>query len=227
MDYEYKNQHFSVEIAEALLTKRRSTGIRIKQVEKILLRLHSTHGGLEPPEGECSLVMVKQALRNLSSVAKASEISKDFWRYARANQWICGEGKHWVYLYYFSRDKQDAEHKGQSVWECKIGKVDGVNNKGEIIYDAPERRVKNQTRGTPVRPITALLFRTDLHTALENAIHAILTLQGNHLAQAQGREWFLTNPSDVVHIVASIDFGLLSPVYNLSPILENFERIAS
>ena len=44
------------------------------------------------------------------------------------------------------------------------------------------------------------------------------------LRQVRHPKWFLTNPSEVVGIVATIDFGLLSPVFNLSPILENFER---
>ena len=224
MDYEYKNQHFSVEIAEALLTKRRSTGIRIKRVEKILLRLHSTHGGLEPPEGECSLVMVKQALRNLSSVAKASEISKDMWRYAKTDQWIFGHGKHWVYLYYFPEDKKAAEDEEKSVWHCRIGRVDGVDKGGKLLYDAPEKRVDNQTRSYRQKPITALLIRADRHDALETAIQKILTLRKQDIPSAPGNSWFWTNPREVVSIVASIDFGLLSPVRNLSPIFETFER---
>ena len=43
------------------------------------------------------------------------------------------------------------------------------------------------------------------------------------LRQVRHPKWFLTNPSEVVGIVATIDFGLLSPVFNLSPILENFD----
>ena len=224
MDYKYKDQHFSVEIAQALLADARASGSKMRHIRAYLLSKHQERGGLEPPEGQSGNPIVQSALEKLQKIAKTSAMGNNVWRIAKKNQWIFGEGQHWVYLYYFSRDKQDAERKGQSVWECKIGKADGVNNEGKIIYDAPEKRVQNQTRGTPKAPIIALLFRTDLHKALEDAIHAILTLQGKHLAQAQGREWFLTNPSDVVHIVAGVDFGLLSPVYNLSPILENFER---
>ena len=59
---------------------------------------------------------------------------------------------------------------------------------GNLKRDAPETRVKNQTRGTPEEPIIALLLRTDLHDTLESVIQGILTLQGKHLPNAQGRE---------------------------------------
>ena len=219
MDYKYKSQHFSVEIAEALLVEIWTSATKVGTIRKHLLHKHKEHGGLEPPEGGSGSITVFRALDNLRKKAKTSLIGNQVWRIAQKDQWIFGEGAHWVYLYYFSQDKQEAESKGKSVWKCKIGKTDGVDQNGKIKYDAPETQVRNQTRGTPAPPITALLFRTDLHKVLEDAIHAILTLQGKHLSQAQGKEWFLTNPSDIVKIVAEIDFGLLSPVIDLNTLL--------
>ena len=226
MDYKYKDQHFSVEIAEALLADVSTSGSEIATIREYLLRKHLESGGLGLPDSmdeEDGTRLVETALRNESKKAKTSRVHRNVWRIAKPAQWIFGEGKHWVYLYYFDQDKKESESKGKSVWRCKIGKTDGVDRDGKIKYKAPETRVNNQTRGAPVPPIIALLFRIDLHKALEDAIHAILTLQGKHLPKAQGNEWFRTNPSDVVHIVAQIDFGLLSPVYNLSPILEKIK----
>ena len=212
MDYEYKDQQFSVEIAEVLIPERWSVGTGITVLKKRVLSSHTQRGGLEPPEGENSRVMIKKALQNLCSIAKASEISPNVWRYGIDHLWIFGQGKHWVYLYYFPNDKSDAGDKGQSVWKCKIGKADGVDKNGKIVYDAPDRRVRNQTRGYHTKPVIALLLKTDLHGALEKVIHGILTLQDKALPLVQGKEWFLTSPSEVVKIVAESHSASLAPV---------------
>ena len=227
--YEYKDQHFSVEIAETLiLEKTQTTGALIEEIKKHLLDLHLKSGGLglEDDEFGAGTLVVQSALRNCEKKAQASFIrqKRPRWRIAKSNQWIFGTGKHWVYLYYFSRDKSDAASKGLSLWECKIGRADGVNKKGRRVYDAPERRVKSQTSGCPKTPIIGLLFRTNRHVALEKAIHGILTVREQDIPQNQGTEWFLTNPCEVVEIVAKIDYGLLSPVNNLSPVLLGMER---
>ena len=225
MDYEYKDQHFSVEIAEALIPEKWSTGNRIKNVEKRVLSSHIHRGGLEPPEGENIRVMVSKALRNLSSVAKASEISKNVWRYGHTDQWIFGTGKHWVYLYYFPEDKQDAEPKPNGLfWPCRIGATDGVDKHGNIKYEAPKKRIENQTRSYRQKPITALLIRADRNIALEKAIQASLTVREQDIPEAPGNSWFSTNPCEVVEIVAQIGYGLLSPVNNVAAVLLGMKR---
>ena len=216
MEYEYKDQHFSVEIAEALLTKIPTYALRTRTIRGALLGYHAGEGGLEPLEGRSGSIIMGRALNNLQKIAKTSAMGNNIWRIAHKDQWIFGDGKHWVYLYYFDQDKQDAEIKGQSVWRCKIGSTKGLDQNGKIKFDAPEARVKNQTRGTPEPPHIALLFRTNLHETLEKVIHGILTLQGKHLRHAQGVEWFLTNPREVVHIVGHIDYhGLIYPVVKI------------
>ena len=215
MDYEYQNQHFSIEIAEALIKKRHGTRVPLTYVAKKVLTIHMESGGLEPPEGEINLDMVKQALQNLSFVAKASEISKDVWRYVKSDQWIFGTGKDWVYLYYFPEEKEKAEDEGESVFPCKIGKVDGVDRKGKIKYDAPEKRVEALIRGAREFAKIPLLLRTDSHTTLETVIHKHLDLQRKSISNRPSKEWFLTSPSEVIDIVEMIDSGLLSPVRSL------------
>ena len=222
MDYEYKDQQFSVEIAEALIQEKYTSRASLTYVENRVLKSHIDRGGLDPPEEECSRVMVKKALQNLSGFAKASEISKNMWRYANTER-IFGEGKHWIYLYYFPQEKRDAEKKDRSVFPCKIGKADGIGRNGNIKYDAPEKRVEALTRGAREFAKIPLLFRTDTHTTLETAIHKNLELQRKNIPNRPSKEWFLTNPREVVKIVADINFALLHPAYNVSAILADME----
>lgn len=223
MDYEYKDQQFSVEIAEALIQKRYTSRASLTYVEKKVLTIHMERGGLEPPEEDDSGVIVKKALQNLSGFAKASEISPNVWRYVRSDQWIFGTGTHWIYLYYFPQEKHDAEENGRSVFPCKIGKANGLTHKGKIKYDAPEKRVESLTRGAREFPKIPLLFRTDTHTDLETAIHKYLKLQRKSIRNRPSKEWFFTNPRKVVEIVADINVALLYPAYNFSAILADME----
>lgn len=223
VDYKYKDQHFSQEIAEALLAEIWTSRLSIPSIRKKLLDLHLIKSGEHPnifdlPDPEADSI-VQEALEKLSKKAMTSYIHRDIWRIAKPDQWIFGTGKHWVYLYYTPQDKQDAASKGKSIWSCRIGKTDGVDENGQIKYDAPETRVKNQTLSYRQKPITALLIRADKHTALETAIHRILTLREQDDPNAQGNSWFFTNPREVVEIVANINLDLLSPVIMLPPVL--------
>ena len=223
MDYEYKDQHFSVEIAETLIPEGYSHGNRLRDLTDRVMESHINRGGLGPPEGENSHEMVQKALQKMSAVAKASEISPNRWRYGHTDQWIFGTGENWIYLYYFPQEKRDAEEKGSSVFPSKIGKADGVSRNGHIKYDAPEKRVESLTRGAREIAKIPLLFRTDSHTTLETAIHKHLELQDKRIRNRPSKEWFLTNPLEVVIIVAEINFDLLRPVYNFSAFFADME----
>ena len=226
MDYEYKDQQFSVEIAEALLSRPQvsSTGAKIETIRTFLLDYHLEQGGFGLPDSEdeeddifdseetWEISIVVQALQNLSKKAKASHIHKDIWRIAKADQWIFGTGGHWVYLYYLPEDKKNAESKGKSIWQCRIGATDGVDKNGAIKYKAPDTRVENQMRSYRQKSITALLIRADRHLALETAIQKILFIREREVRDAPGDSWYWTNPSEVVRIVYEIKPGLLSPV---------------
>lgn len=236
MDYEYKDQHFSVEIAEALLTQVPSTGSKIDILKTALLDYHRDKGGFGLPDSEDSededifdvktvleIGIVGRALENLSKKAKASRIHKDIWRISKTDQWIFGTGKHWIYLYYFPQEKRDAEEKGRSVFPGKIGKADGVDRNGNIKYDAPEKRVETLTGGAREFPKIPLLLRTDKHASLETAIHKHLELQGKRLRKRPSTEWFITTPREVIKIVAGIKITLLHPAYNFSAILSDMK----
>ena len=141
MDYKYKDQHFSVEIAEALLAEQRlyTLGAKIKTIRNVLLSEHRIRRGLKPPEGQRGSVIVRRALGNLQKKAMTSPIGNQRWRVAKPDQRIFGTGKHWVYLYYFPQDKKAAASKGKDVWRCKIGSAGGFTRTGKLKTAAPEK----------------------------------------------------------------------------------------
>ena len=195
--YSHKGKPLTQSVAqEIILTKTYTSGSSIKVIAKHVGETHEKNGGL-PPEKDLEEI-IKSALRYLSQFGDANRIAPDIWRIPHSNQKIFGSGKHWIYLYYFSTDKKKAKSDSMSpyddeddlFWPCKIGKTD----------KDPEDRVKAQTSGVPVPPHIGLLLRTDEHVALEKAIHGILTVRGRHLKELQGKEWFLTNPKEVIGI---------------------------
>jgi hypothetical protein len=90
--------------------------------------------------------ITKKVLRQLSDDGKAQQISKDEWekfelldfigdkqrkriseekwRIPPVCQQIFGKGEGWVYLYYFDKEKAEAQDQGNEVWPCKIGRTE-------------------------------------------------------------------------------------------------------
>jgi len=120
---------------------------------------HEKNGGL--PSKKDLEEIIKSALRYLSQFGEANQIASDIWRIPRSNQKIFGSGKHWIYLYYFSADKEKAKSDSMSpyddedvlFWRCKIGKAD----------KDPEARVKTQTTGVPI-PLISNFFSEQMNT---------------------------------------------------------------
>lgn len=108
---------------------------------------------------------------------------------------ITGSGKSSVYLYYYPQYRESAESKGEKVWECKIGRTK---------HDKADGRIRNQATGLPERPMIGLHIKTDWPKEVEDIIHDILKVRGKHIADAPGREWFVTSPSEVEEIYNSI-----------------------
>ena len=154
--YSHKDKPLTQSIAEEIISSRIYTksidGASIASITKLMCRTHEEEGGL-PAEKDLEEI-AKRALQNLSHSGKANRISSDLWIIPRyPYQQIFGSGKHWVYLYYFSADKKEAESNYKSVWRCKIGKAD----------KNPENRVKSQTSGVPV-PLELLFFSEQMNT---------------------------------------------------------------
>ena len=194
-NYEYHGESLSVLAAMDILKvhyttdEAMKTGSSIKGLMSLVDKYHQEHGGL-PTDSDNLKMILTSALDFLSKSGRANEISKDHWRLPKSDQRIFGSGEHWVYLYYFDQDKNTAESQGKGRWRCRVGRA----------TSDPEGRITRPTKGTPVPPRGAILFRTDKWVELEGAIHRTLKLRGRHLEKLQGVEWFNTTPDEVVEI---------------------------
>ena len=103
-----------------------------------------------------------------------------------------GSGTGSVYLYYYPRDKESANSKRESLWECNIGRT----------KRSPSKRVREQKdKFDHQNPEIGLEIKTNNPRALEKAIHAILELKGQRVeTSGGGSEWFLTSPTEVAGI---------------------------
>lgn len=110
---------------------------------------------------------------------------------------IIGSGKQSVYLYYYPAYRRLAELQDEEVWACKIGKA----------KNDPLIRISSQTRtALPEYPTVGLIIKTNEFALMETTIQNILKLQGKHIRNAPGTEWFLTSPSEVERVYES-NFG--------------------
>ena len=101
---------------------------------------------------------------------------------------IIGSGRQSVYLYYYPAYQRLAELQGEEVWACKIGKA----------RNDPLIRISSQTRtALPEYPKVGLIIKTNEFALMETTIQNILKLQGKHMQNAPGTEWFLTSPNEV------------------------------
>lgn len=101
-----------------------------------------------------------------------------------------GSGSGCIYVYSYPIYQSAAESKGETIWECKVGKT--VND--------PTFRVKEQTTGMPESPKIYLVIKTDKPELLEKIIHNILDFRGKKKPNSPGAEWFITSPGEVEDI---------------------------
>ena len=104
-----------------------------------------------------------------------------------------GSGKKSVYLYYYQWDRDSAKSKGESVWECKIGKTERPL----------QERLRQQATDTEKFKL-GLHIKTDEPKKIEDIIHNELKKHGKHIGASLRKEWFLTSPSEVEEIYKSI-----------------------
>lgn len=121
----------------------------------------------------------------IPEVEVIEEVVKDTVEYT-ADKTI-GSGDNSVYVYYYDTYKKYAETRGQSIWECKIGRTD----------KDPLQRIFGQA-GTcyPELPHIALIIKCSNSLQLESALHNILKLRNRWIENAPGTEWFLTSPAE-------------------------------
>lgn len=195
-NYKYENQHFTQMAAVHILDRYIAGRFKITAIIKFVGNYHEEHGGVLTDSGDLDR-RVRNALDSLSLSGRAVEESQDFWILPPDDQRIFGNGENWVYLYYFDHHKRDAVSQEKDIWHCKIGST----------HRNPGDRIRELTRGYPTTPTIALLFRTDKHEVLEKTIHRILELRGKHIENAQGDEWFWTNPDIVLEIYDFVIYG--------------------
>ena len=109
---------------------------------------------------------------------------------------IIGEGDNSVYLYYFENYRKLADIEGRQEFPCKIGRSE---------RDPILRVLSQSSTALPEVPTIARLFKTNDGSALETAIHAILSLRGKEIEDSPGTEWFLTSPDEVDAIVRFVN----------------------
>jgi len=104
-----------------------------------------------------------------------------------------GSGGKSVYLYYYQWDRDSAKSKGESVWECKIGKA-----------ERPLQERLREQATDPEKFRLGLHVQTDRPKKIEDIIHDELKKRGKHRGESLRKEWFLTSPSEVEKIYKSI-----------------------
>jgi predicted transcriptional regulator len=103
-----------------------------------------------------------------------------------------GEGKGYVYLYFFPNYKLTASMKEEAFWPCKIGYSDA---------QGLERISSQLGTSHAEKPVIGLKVNSDNAIILEKIIHRILGLRKRKIPDSPGQEWFLTNPDEVEKIV--------------------------
>lgn len=120
-----------------------------------------------------------------------------------------GQGEASVYLYYFPIQKAHAQSINHPVWECKIGRT-----KEEDVHEYVNKNKLKRDRSIfdisdSEYPEIPLIFKTDNPKRLEKQIHGILKLLGRWIKIPERKEWFFTNPSEVIQIYLFIlDFDI-------------------
>jgi len=108
-----------------------------------------------------------------------------------------GKAKQSVYVYHYDIYKDKHISKGEKYYPCKIGT--SIN---------PYDRIDSQIGTSQPEPaIVDILIFTDKAEMLEKTIHNVLHLRNRKVESQKGKEWFYTNPSEVLTII-----GLINPV---------------
>ena len=203
--YEYFEKPLTPGIAKKLIQELfAGQTVQKQEIMRVVEETHQERGGLPSQAQHNNPVTL--ALYNMRREGEANNPGKsDNWLIPSSTQdddrvdpepnnldlepeKIIGSGKQSVYLYYFAAYRRLAELQGEEVWACKIGKA----------RNDPLIRISSQTR-TALReyPTVGLIIKTNEFTLMETTIQNILKLQGKHMLDAPGREWFLTSPSEV------------------------------
>ena len=201
--YEYVEKSLTPKIAQHLILELfAGQTVQKQEIMRIVDETHHERGGLPV---RAKFPPVTMALTNMKREGLVENPSQGYWLIPSTTQEddgvdsepnnldlepekIIGSGKQSVYLYYYPAYRRLAELRGEEIWACKIGKA----------RNDPLIRISSQTRtALPEYPTVGLIIKTNEFTLMETTIQNILKLQGKHMLDAPGREWFLTSPSEV------------------------------
>ena len=209
--YEYVEKSLTPKIAQHLILELFvGQTVQKQEMMRIVEETHQERGGL-PARAQFNNP-VTLALYNMRREGLVENPSQGYWLILSTTQEddsvdsesdnlesekIIGSGKQSVYLYYYPAYRRLAELQNEEVWACKIGKA----------KNDPLIRISSQTRtALPEYPIVGLIIKTNEFALMETTIQNILKLQGKHIRNAPGTEWFLTSPSEVERVYES-NFG--------------------
>ena len=116
MNNQHKGKPLTNSIAEGIIrTKTYTSGSPITRIAEHVRKIHEENGGL--PAKEDLEDIIERSLRYLSQFGEANLLASDSWMIPRLNQKVFGSGKHWVYLYYFSAEKEKAKSDSASPYD--------------------------------------------------------------------------------------------------------------
>ena len=197
-NYKYAGKPLTEKIARELIVEIFSgkTGVQKKKIKQDVDETHTSRGGslstneMHPVSAALS-VMKNQGLANNPTRGQWSILSKSELHpndlYDSDTVRTLGSGTDSVYICYYPAYRYLAEYEGKEFWACKIG------------------RIESQARTEmPEPPEIRLIFKTDDPENLEQILHDILKFRGKHIADAPGKEWFMTSPSEVEGIYKNI-----------------------
>ena len=173
------------EVAELIISTECFGPMEKPAIVELVREVHKKLGGKETPEPKAQTA-ITAALRPLVKQGKVINPFTGTYVFPGEEE----EGKDSVYLFYYPAYKELAEKNGEEFWQCKIG----------MTVDNVKKRIETQGTGIPEKATIALEFKTDHPRELEFALHAILKLRGRHVTEAEGVEWFKTNPCEVERI---------------------------
>lgn len=108
---------------------------------------------------------------------------------------IDSNGNEYIYLYYYPTYREMAFMNEVTQWPCKIGRTD----------QHPVTRVSQQLNScAPETPVIALVFQCDDSRSLESTIHNYMKLHKRFIEHSFNKEWFNTNPDEVVGIIKAL-----------------------
>ena len=192
--YEHAGKPLTQKIAMELVIEIFSgkTGIKKKEMKQTVDETHTKRGGnlstneMHPVSGVLS-VMKKQGLANNPDRGKWSILSNTSDPFDSDAVRTLGKGNNSVYVYYYPAYRRLAEYEGKELWACKISRV-----KPQVRTEIPEP------------PEIKFFFKTDDPENLEQTLHNILKFRGKHIADAPGKEWFMTSPNEIEGIYNNI-----------------------